>query len=43
MTPLVQALSSALLHFVWQGIAGGLLLWVALFRLRNGSARLDIS
>lgn len=38
MTPLAQALSSALLHFIWQGIAMGFLLWIALFLLRRSSA-----
>jgi beta-lactamase regulating signal transducer with metallopeptidase domain len=38
MTPLAQALNTALLHFVWQGIALGLLLWIALFLLRRRSA-----
>ena len=38
MTPLAQALSTALLHFIWQGLAVGVLLWVALFLLRKSSA-----
>jgi beta-lactamase regulating signal transducer with metallopeptidase domain len=38
MTPLAQALSTALLHFIWQGIAVGVLLWIALFLLRKRSA-----
>jgi beta-lactamase regulating signal transducer with metallopeptidase domain len=38
MTPLAQALNTALLHFIWQGLAIGLLLWIALFLLRRRSA-----
>ena len=38
MTPLVQALDAALLHFLWQGLAVAALLWVALAMLRNRSA-----
>jgi beta-lactamase regulating signal transducer with metallopeptidase domain len=38
MTPLAQALSTALFHFIWQGIAVGVLLWIALFLLRRSSA-----
>jgi beta-lactamase regulating signal transducer with metallopeptidase domain len=38
MTPLAQALNTALIHFVWQGIAVGLLLWILLYVLRRGSA-----
>ena len=38
MTPVTHALTSALLHFIWQGIAVGLLLWITLFVLRRNSA-----
>jgi TonB family protein len=38
MTSLAQALSAALLHFVWQGALVGVLLWVALLILRNRPA-----
>jgi hypothetical protein len=38
MTPLAQALNTALIHFVWQGIAVGLLLWILLYALRRSSA-----
>jgi predicted metal-dependent hydrolase len=38
MTPLAQALNTALIHFVWQGIAVGLLLWIMLYVLRRSSA-----
>ena len=38
MTAITQALSAALLHFVWQGLFVGLLLWMALFLMRGGSA-----
>ena len=37
-TALAQALSAALLHFVWQGLLVAFLLWVALFILRKQSA-----
>ena len=37
MTPMAQALTSALLHFLWQGIAAALLLAVALLFLRRSS------
>jgi hypothetical protein len=40
MTALTEALSTALIHFVWQGIVVGLLLWFALFTLRAASANL---
>ena len=40
MTALAHAISTALLHFVWQGLAVAFLLWTALATLRNGSARL---
>ena len=39
MTPFAQALTQALLHFIWQGIAIGVLLYVALILLRKRSAR----
>jgi beta-lactamase regulating signal transducer with metallopeptidase domain len=38
MTPVAQALSTALLHFLWQGIAVGVLLAIALLLLRKSSA-----
>src|SRR4051812_9674827 len=38
MTAISQALTSALLHFVWQGVAVAGLLWLALFILRKHSA-----
>jgi TonB family protein len=38
MTAITQALSAALLHFVWQGFLVGLLLWIALFLMRKGPA-----
>ncbi|MBZ5617657.1 MAG: M56 family metallopeptidase [Acidobacteriia bacterium] len=37
-TAMAQALSAALLHFVWQGLLVAFLLWVALFGLRKRSA-----
>ncbi len=37
MTALSQALSAALLHFIWQGTAVAFLLWVVLFALRRGT------
>jgi len=39
MTAITQALSAALLDFVWQGLLAASLLWTALFLLRNRSAR----
>ena len=39
MTAMAQALSTALLHFVWQGVAVALILWIALFLLRRRSAQ----
>ena len=39
MTAITQALSVALLDFVWQGLLAAFLLWTALFILRNRSAR----
>ena len=38
MSPLAQALSAALIHFVWQGALVGVVLWLALAALRNRSA-----
>jgi TonB family protein len=38
MTAIAQALSTALLHFVWQGLLTGALLWLALFLMRKRSA-----
>lgn len=40
MTAITQAISAALLHFLWQGLVIALLAWAALAILRNGSARL---
>jgi TonB family protein len=40
MTPLAQAISTALLQFIWQGILVACGLWAALFLLRNRSANL---
>ncbi len=37
MTALTQALSTALIHFVWQGIIVGFALWAVLGALRNSS------
>ena len=39
MTAIAQALSAALLDFVWQGLLAAFLLWTALFVLKNHSAR----
>jgi TonB family protein len=39
MTAIAQALSAALLDFVWQGLLAAFLLWTALFALKNRSAR----
>jgi beta-lactamase regulating signal transducer with metallopeptidase domain len=39
MTAIAQALSAALLDFVWQGLLAAFLLWAALFVLKNRSAR----
>ena len=38
MTPLANAISRALIHFVWQGAIAGLSLWVILIALRRRSA-----
>ena len=38
MTSLAEALSMALLHFVWQGIAGGVVWGIVLIALRKSSA-----
>jgi TonB family protein len=38
MTALAQALSAALLHFIWQGTLVALLLWIMLSMLRNRTA-----
>jgi TonB family protein len=38
MTALEQALRTALLHFVWQGVVVAFLLWMALFVMRKRSA-----
>src|SRR5262252_625318 len=37
MTPLAYALSRALIHFVWQGSAIGIVLWITLFALKRRS------
>ena len=39
MTAIAQALSAALLDFVWQGLLAAFLLWTALIVLKNRSAR----
>ena len=39
MTAIAQAVSAALLDFVWQGLLAAFLLWTALFVLKNRSAR----
>jgi TonB family protein len=39
MTAMAQALRTALLDFVWQGVVVALLLWVTLYLLRNRPAR----
>jgi TonB family protein len=39
MTAMAQALSAALLEFVWQGLLAAFLLWTALIVLRNRPAR----
>ena len=38
MTAIAQALSAALLHFIWQGTLVAFLLWLALLMLRNRTA-----
>jgi len=38
MTAIAQALSAALLHFIWQGTLVAFLLWITLSTLRNGTA-----
>src|SRR4051812_24200600 len=38
MTAITQALTSALVHFVWQGVVVAGLLWITLFVLRKRSA-----
>ena len=43
MTPIAQALSAALLHFVWQGLLVAFLLWIALFLLKNRSGQRKVS
>ena len=40
MTAIAHAISAALLHFLWEGLAVALLLSVSLATLRTGSARL---
>jgi beta-lactamase regulating signal transducer with metallopeptidase domain len=37
MNPLIEALGWTLLHFLWQGALGALILWVALVLLRSAS------
>ncbi|HLY20445.1 MAG TPA: TonB family protein [Bryobacteraceae bacterium] len=39
MTAITQALSTALLDFVWQGLLMAFLLWIALYLLKDRSAR----
>lgn len=39
MTAIAQALSSALLHFLWQGVVVAFLFWIVLFLLRRSSAQ----
>jgi beta-lactamase regulating signal transducer with metallopeptidase domain len=39
MSAIAQALTAALLHFIWQGMVVAFLLWVALFALRKRSAQ----
>src|SRR5580700_3362923 len=39
MTAITQALSAALLEFVWQGLLAAFLLWTTLFVLKNRPAR----
>ncbi len=39
MTAITYALSTALLHFVWQGILAAFFLWTGLLFLRNRSAK----
>ncbi len=39
MTAIAQSLSSALLHFLWQGVLLALVLWITLFLLRKRSAQ----
>jgi len=43
MTAITQALTSALIHFVWQGAVVAPLLWITLFALRNRSAEVRYS
>jgi hypothetical protein len=38
MTAIAQALSAALLHFIWQGTLVAFLLWLTLSMLRNRTA-----
>jgi uncharacterized protein (TIGR03435 family) len=38
MSAITEALSAALVHFIWQGALVGLLLWTTLFALRNRSS-----
>ena len=38
MTPVTQAINTALLHFIWQGIVGGIVLAIVLLALRKSSA-----
>src|SRR6516165_12286069 len=38
MTAVTQAISRALIHFIWQGGLVGLLLWMILFALKKKSA-----
>jgi len=38
MIAIEQAVSAALLHFVWQGLVVAFVVWIVLFALRNRSA-----
>src|SRR3954447_24542949 len=40
MTAIAHAISAALLHFVWQGLAVAFLLWFTLAAMRRSSAKL---
>ena len=38
MSAITQALSAALIHFIWQGVVVGFALWIALAALKHRSA-----
>lgn len=40
MTPIAHAMSAALVHFIWEGLAVAFLLWLTLTGLRRASAKL---